>query len=134
MNGLKLGHKLISLFLIMAIIVAITGFFGIFSLNRVGHTIQDVILTGSTQSNQVVLMKTALQECRLHLIEAAVLEKLDDLEIVKGDYESKRDRFNGYVEIILKGNPKLGLPAAVKGSELEKHIGTVTEKIGEFSA
>jgi methyl-accepting chemotaxis protein len=134
MNGLKLGHKLISLFLIMAIIVAITGFFGIFSLNKVGHTIQDVIVTGATQSNQVVLMKTALQECRLHLVEVAMATNLDDLELFKGDYESKRDRFNGYVDLILKGNPKLGLPAAIKGSALEKHVQAVTPTIEEFNS
>ena len=133
MNGLKLGHKLVGLFLIMALIVGITGFFGIYSLKRVGHTIQDVIMTGSTQSNQVVLMKTALQECRLHIVEAAASDKTDDLEVIRADYESKRDRFNGYVEIILKGNEKLGLPAAPKGSQLETRANNVAAKITEFS-
>jgi methyl-accepting chemotaxis protein len=133
MNGLKLGHKLVGLFLIMALIVGITGFFGIYSLNRVGHTIQDVIMTGSTQSNQVVLMKTALQECRLHIVEAAASNKAEDLEVIKADYESKRDRFNGYVDIILKGNKKLGLPAAVKGTPLEERANAVLAKFTEFS-
>jgi len=49
MNNMKLGQKLVGLFLIMALIVGITGVTGIFSLNRVGHTIQDVIMIGSTQ-------------------------------------------------------------------------------------
>ncbi len=133
MNGLKLGHKLISLFLVMAVIVAITGFFGIFSLNKVGHTIQHVILTGSTQSNQTVLMKTSLQECRLHLVEAAMTTQLDELELIRGDYEAKRDRFNGYVDILLKGNSKLGLPAAIKGSTLEQRAQSVSQKMVEFS-
>jgi len=133
MQGLKLGQKLVGLFLIMALIVGITGFFGIYSLNRVGHTIQDVIMTGSTQSNQVVLMKTALQECRLHLVEAATADKAEDLELFKGDYESKRDRFSGYLEIILKGNQKLGLPAAKKGSPLEERANTVARMFTEFS-
>ena len=117
----------------MALIVGITGFFGIYSLNRVGHTIQDVIMTGSTQSNQVVLMKTALQECRLHVVEAAASDKADDLEVIKADYESKRDRFNGYLDIILKGNEKLGLPAAQKGSPLEIRANAVAAKFTEFS-
>lgn len=132
MNGLKLGHKLIGLFLIMALIVGLTGFFGIIGLNKVGHTIQDVIMTGSTQSNQVVLMKTALQECRLHIVEAAVSNKQDDLEVITADYEVKRDRFNGYVDIILKGNQKLGLPAAKKGSPLEERANAVAAKFSDF--
>jgi len=134
MNGLKLGHKLIGLFLIMAIIVGVTGFFGIFSLNKVGHTIQDVIMTGSTQSNQVVLMKTALQECRLHLIESAMADKIDDFDMIKADFESKRDRFSGYLDIILKGNQKLALPAAPKGSPLEERAINVSKQLEEFSA
>jgi methyl-accepting chemotaxis protein len=133
MHGLKLGHKLVGLFLIMALIVGITGLFGIYSLNRVGHTIQDVIMIGSTQSNQVVLMKTALQECRLHIVEASVSDKTDDLELVKGDYEAKRDRFNGYVDIILKGNEKLKLPAAKKGTPLEERATAVATKFSEFT-
>ncbi len=133
MNGLKLGHKLIGLFLIMAIIVALTGFFGIFSLNKVGRTIQDVIMTGSTQSNQVVLMKTALQECRLHLQETSTITRIDDFDIVKADYELKRDRFSGYLDIIIKGNAKLGLPAAPKGSQLEERAQTVARQLTEFT-
>lgn len=133
MKNLKLGQKLVGLFLIMAFIVGITGFFGIFSLNRVGHTIQDVIMTGSTQSNQVVLMKTALQECRLHLVEAATADTVDDFELVKADYESKRDRFTGYLDIILKGNQKLNLPAAKKGTPLEERANAVADKFSEFT-
>jgi methyl-accepting chemotaxis protein len=133
MHGLKLGHKLIGLFLIMAAIVGITGFFGIYSLSKVGHTIQDVIMTGSTQSNQVVLMKTALQECRLHLIETLTVDKIDEFDMIKADYESKRDRFVGYQDIILKGNQKLGLPAAIKGSQLEERAQAVATQLTEFT-
>lgn len=134
MRNLKLGQKFVGLFLIMALIVGITGFFGIFSLNRVGHTIQDVIMTGSTQSNQVALMKSALQECRLHLVEASAVDKAEDFEIIFADYESKRDRFNSYLEIILKGHAKLGLPAVKKGSPLEERANAVASKFADFTA
>ncbi|NJD91277.1 MAG: HAMP domain-containing protein [Geobacter sp.] len=134
MKGLKLSQKLVGLFLIMALLVGITGFFGIFSLNKVGHTIQDVIMTGSTQSNQVVLMKTALQECQLHLVEASTATTAEEFEAGKGDYEAKRDRFSGYTDIILKGNPKLGLPAAKAGSPLEQKVTAVAKMFADFSA
>lgn len=127
-----LGQKLVGLFLIMAVIVVITGFLGIFSLNRVGRTIEKFIMTGATQSNQVVLMKTALQESRLHLLEAATTDKAADFETIKADYQLKRDRFNSYMEIILKGNAKLGLPAAPKGSPLEERAIVVATKFAEF--
>jgi nitrogen fixation/metabolism regulation signal transduction histidine kinase len=133
MRGLKLGQKLVGLFLVMALIVVITGLFGITSLNRVGKTIEDVIMAGSIQSNQVVLMKTALQECRLHLLEASSIVKEEELEVVKADYQLKRDRFEGYIEIILKGNARLGLPAVTKGSSLEERAHAVSSKFLEFS-
>lgn len=133
MNNLKLGQKLVGLFLIMALIVGITGFFGILSLTRVGKTIQNVIMISATQSNQVALMKTALQECRLHLVEAATTDSADEFELINGDYESKRDRFSGYLDIILKGNQKLNLPPAIKGSPLEKRAIAVADQFSEFN-
>lgn len=133
MSNLKLGQKFVGLFLIMAVIVAITGLFGISSLNRVGHTIQDVIMTSSSQANQVVLMKTALQECRLHLVEAATVNGAEDFEVVKADYESKRDRFQGYLSIIQKGDQRLGLAAIKKGTQLEERVNAVVAKFGDFS-
>lgn len=134
MKGLKLGQKLVGLFLIMALLVAITGLFGIMSLNSVGHTIQDVIMTGSTQSNQVVLMKTALQECQLHLVEASTATKAEEFEAGRGDFEAKRDRFNGYVNLVVKGNPKLGLPPAKPGSPLEQKANAVSKLFTEFNS
>ena len=90
-------------------------------------------MTSSTQSNQVALMKTALQECRLHLVEAATADSADDFELVNGDYESKRDRFTGYLDIILKGNQKLKLPPAIKGSPLEERANAVADQFSEFN-
>jgi methyl-accepting chemotaxis protein len=133
MKNLKLGQKLIGLFMVMALLVGITGLFGILSLNRVGHTIQDVIMTGSTQSNQVVLMKTALQECQLHLVEASTSTRSEDYEAGRGDYEAKRDRFNGYLDILVKGNAKLGIPPAKPGSPLEQKATAVTKTFADFT-
>jgi methyl-accepting chemotaxis protein len=135
MQGLKLGHKLVGLFLIMALIVAVTGGFSIWSLNQVGTKVQNVLRTRATQEKQVVLMKTALQECRVHLFEAALVRSQpDDLEASKADYEMKRDRFRSYCDIIVKGNPKLGIPAAAKGSSLETRVTTILNRWQEFTA
>src|SRR6266568_371402 len=117
MIGLKLKHKMIGLFLIMALIVAVTGAFSIWSLNRVGEKVQNVLKTRATQEKQAVLMKTSLAECRVHLFEAAMVrEKIEDFEASKADYEMKRDRFKSYCDILLNGKPKLGIPPAGKGT------------------
>lgn len=133
MNNLKLGQKLIGLFLIMATLVCVTGFFGIYSLSRVGNTIKDTIMPGSSQANQAALMKTTLQECRLHLVELATINKAEDYDVILADYESKRDRFNSYLNILTKGSPKLGIPAVASGSPLEQRINAVTTRFADFN-
>jgi methyl-accepting chemotaxis protein len=134
LKSAKLGHKLIGLFLVMALIVAATGAFSIWSLNRVGNTVQQVLKTRAAQEKLVVLMKTALQECRVHLLEAStVIASLDDFEASKADYELKRDRFLSNCNIILKGNAKLEIPAAPKGSTLEQRTQNVLLQWQEFS-
>ena len=134
LKNLKLGHKLISLFLVMALIVAVTGAFSIWGLNRVGKTVQLTLKTRATQEKLVVLLKTALQECRVHLLESAtVIADMDDFDGSKTDYELKRDRFASNCDLLLKGNAKLGIPPAGKGSNLEQRILTVQERWHEFT-
>jgi methyl-accepting chemotaxis protein len=134
LKSAKLGHKLIGLFLIMALIVAATGAFSIWSLNRVGNTVQQVLKTRAAQEKLVVLMKTALQECRVHLLEATtVIANMDDFEASKADYELKQDRFLSNCNIILKGNTKLEIPAAPKGSTLEQRTQNALQQWQEFA-
>ncbi len=133
LKDLKLGAKLTALFMVMALLVAVTGCFGIWSIRTVGNNVQEMIKTRAVQEKQVVLMKVALQECRVHLLEAAmVLNDSDEFELSKGDYEAKRDLFKGYCDIILKGNKKLGIPPAAKGSALEQRALVVEQSLSAF--
>jgi methyl-accepting chemotaxis protein len=132
---LKIGHKLTALFMFMALIVVMSGIFGILSINKVGGKVQDMLKTRAAQEKLVVLMKVALQECRVHLLESAMVRSdLDEFELSKGDYEVKRDRFLGYCDIMLKGNAKLGIAAAPQGSQLESRINGVKQGLSEFQA
>lgn len=135
LRNLKIGHKLITLFMVMALIVVVTGAFGTWSINQVGGKVQDMLKTRAAQEKLVVLMKVALQECRVNLLETAMVRSdMDEFELSKGDYEAKRDRFIGYCDLMLKGNAKLGIEAAAKGSELEKRVNDVRQGMGEFEA
>jgi len=134
-DKLKIGHKLTALFMFMALIVVMSGIFGIWSINKVGGKVQDMLKTRSAQEKLVVLMKVALQECRVHLLESAMVRSdMDEFELSKGDYEVKRDRFLGYCDIMLKGNAKLGIEAAQPGSQLENRINGVKQGLAEFQA
>lgn len=118
----------------MAMIVFGTGVFGIWSLSKVGTNIQQVVKSRAIQEKQVVLMKTTLNECRVHLLEAALVRaNLDDFEASKADYETKRDRFMNYCDLIIKGSSKIGLPASPKGSTMEVQVTAILKEFGAFS-
>jgi len=130
---LNIRTKLVSLFMIMALLVAVTGVFGIWSLSTVSTRIVGILSTTALQLKQVALMKVALQECRANLLEAAMVRNdMDEFEISKGGYEERRDFFKRYGDIILKGDKKLGIPAAAKGSRLEKQVLAVGESMAAF--
>lgn len=129
---LKLSHKLIFLFLFMALLTAATGIFGIWSINKVGGKIQGMLKARAAQEKLVVLMKVNLQECRVTLLEAAMSGNMDDLDLSQGDYEAKLDFFKSYCDIMLKGNQKLGIPPAQAGSEFEQRVQALQKSIAAF--
>lgn len=119
----------------MAMIVFGTGVFGIWSLNKVGANVQQVIKSRAIQEKQVVLMKTTLIECRVHLLEAAMVRShLEDFEASRADYEAKQSRFKSYCDLIIKGNVKMGLPASPKGSPTELRVTAILKEFNAFSA
>lgn len=131
-RNLKLSHKLILLFLFMALLTGATGVFGIWSINKVGGKIQGMLKARAAQEKLVVLMKVNLQECRVTLLEAAMAGSTDDLDLSQGDYEAKLDFFKSYCDIMLKGNQKLGIPAAQTGSELEQRVQALQTSLAAF--
>jgi len=133
MKNLKLGQRFIGAFLILALIVAITGAFGIWINNRVSHQVQSMLKSAASQEKLVLLMEVNLKICQVHLLEASrVRSGLDKFQDFAEDYRSKADTFKNYCNILLKGNPKLGIPAASKGSEIEKRTKEVLQSWARF--
>jgi methyl-accepting chemotaxis protein len=119
----RLTTQFTGLFLLMAAIVAATGAFGLRTIGDVGTHVQDMLRARSAQEKMAVLMKVSMQEARVHLFEGALLSvDADALDFAKTDYELSRDRLRGYIDLLLKGNAKVGIEAAPKGSKLEERV------------
>ena len=101
-----LAARFTALLLVMALIVAATGTFGIVKITLVGSSVQQMVRTRAAQEKMAVLMKVAVQESRVHLLEAATVATAADFEVAKDDYEMMRDRLRGYVELLLAGNAR----------------------------
>jgi len=128
-----LTKKIIALFIFMALIVAATGYCGILSINRVTVKVHEIFNTRVSQEKRVLLMKEALQGCRVHLYEAAtVRDDLNELKIFKANYLTKRDLLNSASDLLLKGNEKLGIEATQVGNEVEGKVNGVKQELKEF--
>jgi methyl-accepting chemotaxis protein len=133
MKNLKLGHRLIGSFLLMALIVVITGAVGAWSMRRVGVEIQDILKNLASQQKLVLLMGTTQKYCQVSLLQAAmVINEKDKFEEYSEDYHMKQELFRTQCATILNGNPKLGIKAAPKGSPMETRTSKLLESWGEF--
>jgi len=131
----RLAFRFTALFLLMAVLVAVTGLFGMTMITQVGGSIQQMVRTRAAQEKLAVLMKVSLQESRVHLLEAAAAVKMEeDFEFGRDDYQATRDRFRGYLNLLLKGNDKVGIEAAPPGSKLEQKVTAVGEPWRQFEA
>ena len=132
-SNLKLAHKFTALFMVMALIVAVTGFFGIWKITVVGSRVQEMMKTRADQEKMALLMKATVQESRVRLLDAStVLNDMNEFEGYRRDYEAKRDLFRGYVDIFLKGNAKLGFDAVPRGSNLEQRLRVVQQSWNSY--
>ncbi len=135
MKNVKLGYRLIGAFLIMALLVAITGGFGGITMKRVGTRIQNMLSNLSARQKLVLLMEVTQKDCYVSLLQAALVsgdtEKFtEDSE----DYEMKRDLFHSQINMIVKGNAKVGIRPIEKGGDIEKRIRLVLDKWTAFEA
>lgn len=119
----RLAHKLIGLFLIMALLVLMTGTIGMISLSKVARTTEEILIARSAQMRYAILMKSTLQECRVHLFEASTAENdPEEFASAREDFEMKFERLKEYRDILLKGEPRLGIPPSSPGSPAGKKL------------
>jgi methyl-accepting chemotaxis protein len=135
MKNVKLGHRLIGAFLIMALLVAVTGGFGGFTMKRVGDRIQDMLTNLSSTQKLVLLMEVTQKDCYVSLLQAALVSgDLEKFTEHAEDYEMKRDLFHSQCNMILKGNAKVGIRPAEKGGDIELRTMAILKNWETFEA
>jgi len=133
LKHLTFGVKLIGAFIVMAAFVAITGIFGIRTIDRVGTEVNTIMKTSAAQKTQVQQMETNQKACRVNLVEAALVRtEKADFDRYVGNYRKKNELFKNNVAVILNGDKKLGVPPAKKGSKVEEQARGVLKSWAEF--
>jgi methyl-accepting chemotaxis protein len=133
LNNLTLGMKLIGGFLVMALFVAVTGMFGIRTINKVGSEVNAIMRSSAAQQNQVQQMETNQKACRVNLVEAALVRtEKADFDKYADNYRKKNERFKANVAIILQGSEKLGISPAKKGGKVEEQARGVLKSWAGF--
>lgn len=135
MKNLKIGHRLIGSFLIMALMVGVTGLYGAVSMQKMGERIQDIIQNLTNQRKLVLLMEVTQKDARILLMQVALVDRgIERFEEYAEEHRMKRDLFLSQCDILLKGSPKLGIKPARKGGEFEKRLNVAMDKWEKFAA
>lgn len=132
-KDMKLGYKLIGAFVVMALIVALTGSFGIWSINRVVLHVKDMMMQRASQEKLVLLLEVTQKGCRHNLVEGALVRtEKAEFDAHVAAYRKKNQAFHSYLDILQKGDPRMGVPPASTDSTIEEHLKAVRKSWGEF--
>ncbi|GFO54321.1 methyl-accepting chemotaxis protein [Geomonas sp. Red276] len=133
MKKLKLRSRLLMAFMVMALLVVITGSFGVVTVKRVGGQIQNILEQLSKEQKQVLLMAVTQKYCHVSLMQAALVRsEKDKFEDYVEDYHTKRDLLQSQAQVLLNGNVKLGIKPAVKGGSIEQRTKKFLASWDEF--
>ncbi len=131
--NMTLGFKLIGAFIVMASFVALTGLFGIRTIDKVGTDVNAIMKTCAAQEKQVQQMEINQKACRVNLVEAALVRtEKSELDRYAENYRNKNELFKQNAAVILNGDKKLGLPPAKKGSKVEEQTRAILKSWEEF--
>jgi hypothetical protein len=115
-RNLKIGSRLIGSFMIMALIVGITGMYGVVSMNRVSDKIQNMLQNLANQQKLIILMGVTQKTGHISLLQAAMVAgDSQKLEEYSEDYRAKSVLFKNQCGFIIKGNEKLQIRPAAAG-------------------
>ena len=133
LNDMKLGVRLIGSFVIMAIIVAVTGFIGIRSIGTVSNRVGTVLQNRYDQQKVALQLQAAEQTARADLLETMMshADAKGTQEHIDSYFRS-RDLIRRYSKGLLKGDDGLGLQPALKDSVMESHAEALTETWAEY--
>lgn len=133
LKDMKLGVRLIGSFIIMAVIVAVTGLIGIRSINMVSSRVGTVLQEQYDQQKVALQLQSAERTVRADLLEG-LMGHLDEKGMKEhlDSYTKNRDLIRRYSTGLLKGDEALGIHPAPKDSVMESHAETLTETWGEY--
>ncbi|WP_306533025.1 methyl-accepting chemotaxis protein [Geobacter sp.] len=133
LKDMKLGVRLIGSFVIMAIIVAVTGLIGIRSISMVSNRVVSVLQSRYDQQKVALQLQAAERTTRADLLEG-MMAHIDDKGMKEhiDSYHKSRDLIRRYSKGLLKGDDALGLQAAPKDSVMESHAEALMETWGEY--
>jgi len=135
LNNLKLWQKLSAAFVVMALIVAATGTFGIVNLESFGKRVVNIMQASAASEKVVLRMEQHQKACRVNLVEGALVRNsLKEFDQYVETYEEKRDLFKEAANVLLKGDSALHINPAKAGSILEERIKSVLSSWEEFEA
>jgi methyl-accepting chemotaxis protein len=135
MNNLKLGHRLIGLFMFMALLVAFTGIFGAWSIYKVGDRIQGMLMNLANQQKLILQIELSQKDSHINLLKAVMVRKdMEKFQESAEDYRMKKDLFRSQCDILLKGNKKIGILPAQKGGPIEVKVNEALDAWTKFEA
>lgn len=129
----RLRAKHILAFSAMALIVAVTGVFGIWRVDSVVKQVKTMLQARAGQEKAVLNMQLSQKSCRVNLVEAALVRtELDEFQEYVDNYRSKNELFKKYANAITNGDPELGIPPAPAGSPIAEYAANIRSSWGEF--
>lgn len=129
----RLRAKHILAFSTMALIVAVTGIFGIWRVDSVVTQVKTMLRGRALQEKAVLNMQLSQKACRVNLVEAAMVRTdPDEFEEHVNNYRAKNELFKKYSNALLNGDPALGIPPAPAGSPVANYAAAVLASWGEF--
>ncbi|MRR38908.1 methyl-accepting chemotaxis protein, partial [bacterium] len=133
LKDMKLGVRLIGSFVIMAIIVAVTGLIGIRSIGMVSNRVGTVLQERYDQQKVALQLQAAERTVRADLLEG-LMAHVDDKGMKEhvDSYYRNRDLVRRFSKGLLKGDEALGLQPAPKDSVMESHAEALMETWGEY--
>jgi len=116
LKNIRLGQTPVALFAALVSLVALTGCFGIWNINRVAGEMQHQLKVRASQQKLVMLMKINLQESSVLLQKAVTAGDAETFAAARAGYREKIESVSNGSFLILNGNPALELPPAKEAS------------------
>lgn len=133
LKDMKLGVRLIGSFVIMAIIVAVTGFIGIRSIGMVSKRVTTMLQSRYDQQKVALQLQAAERTARAELLEGLMAHGDDKgMKEHADSFLKSRDLIRRYSAALLKGDKELGIQPASKDSVMESHAEALTETWAEY--